>query len=91
MLERSLASTVRKRLAQFPGVVLIGPRQVGKTTLARALAAERPDSVVLDLERPADRSRLAQPSAYFPRRCESTSWSWTPSGSKPYGCEADSP
>jgi predicted AAA+ superfamily ATPase len=40
---------------------------VGKTTLARALAAEYPDAVVLDLERESDRARLAQPEAFFAR------------------------
>jgi predicted AAA+ superfamily ATPase len=67
MLQRSLAATVRQRLDLFPGVVLVGPRQVGKTTLAHAIAAGRPGSIVLDLERPADRAVLAQPSLYFPR------------------------
>jgi predicted AAA+ superfamily ATPase len=67
MLPRALASIIRQRLAVFPGCVLVGPRQVGKTTLARAIAAERPGAVVLDLERPADRAVLAQPSVYFPR------------------------
>ena len=70
MIDRSLASTLRKRLAQFPGVVLIGPRQVGKTTLARAIAAERPDAIVLDLERPSDRAPLAQAAVYLPRHRE---------------------
>jgi predicted AAA+ superfamily ATPase len=70
MIERSLAAILRNRLDVFPGVVLIGPRQVGKTTLARSIAAERPGSIVLDLERPADRATLAQPSIYFPRHRE---------------------
>ena len=70
MLDRSLAGILRKRLDIFPGVVLVGPRQVGKTTLARAIAAEHPASVVLDLERPSDKARLAQPSVYFPRHRE---------------------
>ncbi len=47
--------------------MLLGPRQVGKTTLARALAAEYPDALVLDLERESDRARLAQPEAFFAR------------------------
>jgi predicted AAA+ superfamily ATPase len=70
MIERALAAILRKRLEVFPGVVLVGPRQVGKTTLARAIAAERPGSIVLDLERPADRATLAQPTIYFPRHRE---------------------
>jgi hypothetical protein len=43
---------------------LIGPRQVGKTTLALEVAAMRP-SVYLDLEDPAARARLADPALYF--------------------------
>jgi predicted AAA+ superfamily ATPase len=67
MLQRKLLSALRQRLAQQPAAVLLGPRQVGKTTLARALAAEYPDAVVLDLERESDRARLAQPEAFFAR------------------------
>jgi hypothetical protein len=70
MIDRSLTAALRRHLEVFPGVVLVGPRQVGKTTLARAIAAERPGSIVLDLERPADRATLAQPSVYFPRHRE---------------------
>lgn len=70
MIERALAATLRARLTQFPGVVLLGPRQVGKTTLARAIAAERADTVFLDLERLGDRAVLAQPSVFLPRHRE---------------------
>lgn len=49
-------------LEEFPVVGLIGARQVGKTTLARALAARRTGPVHLfDLEDPADRAQLADP------------------------------
>lgn len=51
-------------LAQFPAVALLGPRQVGKTTLARSIAAGRP-SVYLDLEKPSDLNRLANPDRYL--------------------------
>jgi uncharacterized protein len=44
--------------------VLTGPRQVGKTTLALEIAAER-EAVYLDLESETDRNRLAEPELYF--------------------------
>ncbi len=50
----------------MPSVALLGPRQVGKTTLARALAAKLGDGALyLDLESAADRNRLNDPEAYF--------------------------
>lgn len=67
MFNRTLLSHLRARLAHQPAAVLLGPRQVGKTTLARAYAAECPDALVLDLERESDRARLAQPEAFFAR------------------------
>jgi predicted AAA+ superfamily ATPase len=66
MIERLLAKALHERLGFFPGVVLLGPRQVGKTTLARTIAASQPGALVLDMERPADRAQLAQPDLFFP-------------------------
>lgn len=45
-------------------VVLLGPRQVGKTTLALDIASGQP-SVYLDLERVADRQILSEPDVYL--------------------------
>ena len=61
---RRLLEPIRERLAQFPAVALLGPRQVGKTSLARELADQCP-SVYLDLEAPADRARLTDPALYL--------------------------
>ena len=44
-----------------PVAALTGPRQCGKTTLARAIAGESPASTYFDLERAVDRRRLATP------------------------------
>lgn len=51
-------------LEQAPAVVLTGPRQVGKTTLALEIAGGHSASY-LDLESEADRARLAEPELYF--------------------------
>lgn len=66
MISRRLEADIRSRLGSFPAVVLLGPRQVGKTTLARKIVADWPGgSIYLDLERPADRRRLEDADAYL--------------------------
>jgi predicted AAA+ superfamily ATPase len=64
LISRLALAELETRLAHFPAVALLGPRQVGKTTLALQLAAQRP-SVYLDLEAPADQARLSDPSLYL--------------------------
>lgn len=66
MIKRNLEPTLRARLAAMAGVVLLGPRQVGKTTLARQVAENWPGGAIyLDLERPADRRRLDDADTYL--------------------------
>jgi len=66
MIPRHVAQTVADRLGQLPAVTLLGPRQVGKTTLARSLMADRtPPSLYLDLEQPEDRARLSDPALFL--------------------------
>jgi predicted AAA+ superfamily ATPase len=60
---------LRRRLEQFPAVALLGPRQVGKTTLALQLAATTP-SLYLDLEASADLARISEPSLFLQRHAE---------------------
>ena len=69
---RELEPRVRDYLRIFPAVALVGPRQVGKTTLARAIVeAPAPrdalPGVYLDLEDPADLEKLNDPGAYLAR------------------------
>jgi predicted AAA+ superfamily ATPase len=64
MLTRRIGSEVEALLKQSPAVILTGPRQVGKTTLALEVAASR-SATYLDLESPADRARLAEPELYL--------------------------
>lgn len=65
MLDRIRQVTVLRRLAQNPAVVLLGPRQAGKTTLAQNVAAQHPGAVMLDMERESDRAVLARPELYL--------------------------
>jgi predicted AAA+ superfamily ATPase len=64
MIERHKQQTVLDRLDQFPAVALLGPRQVGKTTLAGEIAEGR-ESIYLDLESVPDREKLADPLLYL--------------------------
>ena len=50
---------IREAFSVHPAVALLGPRQCGKTTLARAFAANVPKSAYFDLEAAVDRRRLA--------------------------------
>lgn len=52
---------IRASYAVHPAVAIEGPRQCGKTTLARQIASTEPEVTFFDLESPADRQRLATP------------------------------
>ena len=54
-------SALREALSRSPAVALLGPRQCGKSTLAREVAAEDLRVTYFDLERPADLRRLENP------------------------------
>ena len=63
MIDRRIKPTLRRLLDRNPAVVLIGPRQVGKTTLAREVAAER-DAAYVDLELPSDLAKISDIEQY---------------------------
>lgn len=52
-------------LAQFPAVVLLGPRQAGKTTLAFEAKSQHPNAYYLDLELPSAQRQLDDPEAFL--------------------------
>lgn len=64
MISRLLAPQISSALQNSPAVVLLGPRQVGKTTLALAVAQEY-TSIYLDLESQQDLAKLSQPELYL--------------------------
>jgi predicted AAA+ superfamily ATPase len=65
MIPRVVTPLIERSLAEFAAVAIIGPRQVGKTTLARAIADQRPASVYLDLEAREDRDRIVEPTLFL--------------------------
>ena len=64
MIELTLRTSVEVALDNQAGAVLLGPRQVGKTTLAQGIAEDR-DALYLDMERVADRRILEEPDLYL--------------------------
>ena len=64
MIERRIKQQLREALDRQAAVALIGPRQVGKTTLACEIAAEW-DALYLDLEDRNDREKLSDPALFL--------------------------
>ena len=66
MIKRYLLHDLEKKLKHNPVVALLGPRQVGKTTLAIKVAKKHP-SIYLDLESPEDLLKLDNPLLFLSR------------------------
>ena len=64
-LPRDAGEALARALNRAPAALLLGPRQCGKSTLARQLLGERGDAVLLDLQDRADRARLQEPELFF--------------------------
>ena len=65
MFQRKSALEIRQQLELSPAVAILGARQIGKTTLAKQIAAEFPDSIYLDLENAQARAKLDQADVFF--------------------------
>ncbi len=63
MIKRRLEEKIKKTLKRSPSVALMGPRQVGKTTLALDIA-EEVTSVYLDLEDQVDLQKVSDFTAF---------------------------
>jgi predicted AAA+ superfamily ATPase len=66
MIVRKTQTEIMGLLEEYPAVAVLGPRQVGKTTLAETIASlVTPDPIYLDLESPTDLAKLQEPENYF--------------------------
>lgn len=71
MISRIVTPKLTELLGEFPAVALIGPRQVGKTTLVRALNASLSiNTLYIDLENPRDEVKLTDPVLFFERNTD---------------------
>lgn len=66
---RSIQSEIEESLADYPVVALLGPRQVGKSTLTKE-QLEVESKVYLDLELGSDLRKLNEPELYFERHTD---------------------
>lgn len=66
MIKRKCQDSIIELLNESPAVGILGPRQVGKTTLAEEIALSiSPNPIYLDLESPTDLAKLTEAEAYF--------------------------
>ena len=69
MIERTLLTELLEQIADMPAVAVLGPRQVGKTTLVKMLETRLSKKVIyLDLESNQDRNRLQDAELYLSER-----------------------
>ena len=68
MLKRKKTEELIELLGYFPVLGIVGPRQVGKTTLSKYLIGQiKKDAIYIDLENPADEAKLSDPILFFER------------------------
>lgn len=69
--DRHILPPLQEYLSIFPAVGLLGPRQVGKTTLVKNLKLEK-ESLYLDLEKASDRAKLVDPELFLKAHADKT-------------------
>jgi len=66
MITRYIFDELLEILNEFPVLGIVGPRQVGKTTVAKLLLKEvKKETILLDLENPRDLAKLTDPMLFF--------------------------
>lgn len=69
-LTRSIEAELSECVADTPAVAVLGPRQCGKSTLARTFVAKHPRALYLDLEKPSDLAKLREPELFFSQHAD---------------------
>ena len=72
LIKRNIEDFVFQNLKIFPAVALLGPRQCGKSTLAKMLSGKINSFLYLDLQNPADINKLSDPNLFFEANKEVT-------------------
>lgn len=74
LVKRRLTPLVERDLGRFPVVALLGPRQCGKTTLAKEVVGRakrgKRGALLLDLEKPSDVAKLRDPESFLRRHAD---------------------
>lgn len=65
LITRQAESFVLENLEVFPAVAILGPRQCGKSTLAKMVYSGSPHFLYLDLQSVEDRNKLSEPRLFF--------------------------
>jgi len=66
MIIRQIETELKEILTEFPVLAIVGPRQVGKTTLAKRLGDTlQKEAIYVDLENPRDENKLNDPVLFF--------------------------
>ncbi|MBX2896742.1 MAG: ATP-binding protein [Cyclobacteriaceae bacterium] len=72
MIHRQLFSQLQVQIRRFPVIGIVGPRQVGKTTLVKSLLNSSEKVIYLDLELPSDQAILRNPELFFRENMDKT-------------------
>jgi predicted AAA+ superfamily ATPase len=65
MYKRKEEASIREYISYFPVTAILGPRQCGKTTLAKKIAKAMPKSLYLDMEKSSDYQKITDPELFF--------------------------
>lgn len=65
LIPRQQGAFLKRYLDNFKAVAILGPRQCGKSTLAKQILKSFAESIYIDLESAADRIKLSEPQLFF--------------------------